>query len=109
MKQLGCRVAISGFGRNQAAMETLKRLSVDFLKIDGGIVRQLLTYPASLAQAAAIVRLARTLGLDTIAEMVEDEPTMAKVRELKVDFAQGFGISRPRALGDVPAQVNENP
>jgi len=99
MKRCGCRVAISGFGRNRATAQTLKLVPVDFLKIDGGIVRQILTYPAIHAQAVAIVRMAGLLGIRTVAEMVEDAPVLAELRALGVGFAQGFGISVPQPLG----------
>ncbi len=107
IRQLGCRIAISGFGRDFDAMALLKRLPVDFLKIDGGIVRQLARYPVPLGRAAAIVKLAAAAGIGTIAEMVEDDATLAKVRDLGLGFAQGFWISRPAPLWNVPVPVHE--
>jgi PAS domain S-box-containing protein len=107
MRQCGCLVAVSGFGRNRQAAETLKMFPVDFLKIDGGIVRQIVAYPAYLGRAVAISKLARALGVRTIAEMVEDEPTVAMLRKLNVNFAQGFGISRPQLLADLNAPADE--
>jgi PAS domain S-box-containing protein len=98
IRQCGCLTAISGFGRRRLPMETLKLFPVDFLKIHGSIVRQIAAYPESLAKAAAICKLAKAIGVRTVAEMVEDDATLALLRTLKLDFAQGFGISRPQML-----------
>ena len=109
MKLCGCRVAISGFGRIPATAATLKLVPVDFLKIDGGIVRQLLKYPAFMARAVAIARVARSIGVQTIAEMVEDDAVLSVLRELKVDFAQGFGISLPQLLAELEDPAGDPP
>jgi PAS domain S-box-containing protein len=98
IRQCGCLIAISGFGRKRLPMETLKLFPVDFLKIHGGIVRQVAAYPESLAKTVAICKLAKAIGVRTVAEMVEDDATLELLRKLKLDFAQGFGISRPRTL-----------
>ncbi len=101
MRQCGCLIAISGFGRSQFPVEALKLFPVDMLKIDGGIVRQIVAYPTHLGRAATICRVAKAIGIRTIAEMVEDEVTLKLLRKLEVDFAQGFGISRPQPLADL--------
>jgi PAS domain S-box-containing protein len=101
MKQLGCLIAISGFGQENVPTNTLKLLPVDFLKIDGSIVRQIVAYPASLGKALTISRVAKAIGVRTIGEMVEDEATLALLRKLNVDFAQGFGISLPQPLTEL--------
>ena len=108
IRHCGCLIAISGFGRLCLSMETLRLFPVDFLKIDGGIVRQILAYPAVLGKLVAISKLAKAIGVRTVAEMVEDDPTLAMLRKLNVNFAQGFGISRPRLLADlkVPAALD---
>jgi PAS domain S-box-containing protein len=101
VKQSGCLTAVSGFGRNRLSVEALKLFPLDFLKIDGGIVRQILAYPTYLGRIDAISTLAKSIGVRTIAEMVEDDATLALLRVLKVDFAQGFGVSRPQLLADL--------
>ncbi len=98
VKDLGCCVSISGFGRDRASLAALKLLRVDFIKIDGSIVRQLTTYPALHAKAVALSRMTQAIGIPMIAEMVEDDPTLDLLREMKVEYAQGFGISRPKQL-----------
>lgn len=94
----GCRIAISGFGETRQSLELLKQFPVDFVKISGGIVRQALAYPVPRAKIAATVRAARAIGARTVAEMVEDEGTLAMLGTSGVDFAQGFGISLPQRL-----------
>jgi EAL domain-containing protein (putative c-di-GMP-specific phosphodiesterase class I) len=103
IRECGCRIALSGFGRNRLAMDVLKLVPVDFLKIDSGIVRQLAAYPVQLGKAVAICKLAKAIGVRTIAEMVEDPATLALLREAGVDYAQGFGIALPERLGDMQA------
>lgn len=101
MKECGCLTAISGFGRDRTALAALKLFPVDFLKLDGSIVRQIATYPASLGKLVAISRVAKTIGIQLVAEMVEDDTTLDMLRELKIDFAQGFGISLPQQLSEL--------
>ena len=71
---------------------------VEFLKIDGSIILDILHDPVKLAKVIAISRVAKKIGVKTIAELVESEEIIAKLREIGIDFAQGFGISRPRPL-----------
>jgi EAL domain-containing protein (putative c-di-GMP-specific phosphodiesterase class I) len=101
VRECGCRVAISGFGHNRLAMGILKLMQVDFLKIDSSIVRQVAAYPVQLGKAVAITRLAKTIGVRTIAEMVEDSLTLGTLLEAGVDYAQGFGIALPKRLEEV--------
>lgn len=105
VKESGCRVAISGFGRDRGSVAALKLFQVDFLKIDGSIVRQMATYPALHTKAAALSRLANTIGVPLVAEMVEDDATLSMLRDMKVDFAQGFGISRPKQLVELQGRI----
>lgn len=98
IRQCGCRVAISGFGRDRVLFDLFRDFQVDFLKIDGSIIFNILRDPAALAKLVAINSVAKKTGVKTIAELVESEETIVKLRELGIDFAQGFGISRPRHL-----------
>ena len=98
VRQCGCRVALSGFGRDRISFELLHGLQAEFLKIDGSIILDILRDRVDLAKVTAINRVAKTIGMKTIAEFVESDEIVAKLRELTVDFAQGFGISRPRPL-----------
>ena len=91
----GCHVALSGFGRDGVSFNLIRGFQIDFLKIDGSIILEILRDPIGLAKVVAISKVAKKIGVKTIAEMVESEEAITKLREAGVDFAQGFGISRP--------------
>jgi len=94
----GCRVALSGFGRGGVSFNLIRGFQIDFLKIDGSIIFDILRDPVALAKIVAIDRVTKKIGVKTIAEMVEGEETIAKLREVGIDFAQGFGISQPQSF-----------
>jgi EAL domain-containing protein (putative c-di-GMP-specific phosphodiesterase class I) len=98
LRSLGCRFAIDDFGIGFSSFHYLRHLPVDYLKIDGSYIRTLLHNPIDAALVGAIVELARTLGLGTIAEHVEDAETAVWLRDHGVDYAQGFFIGAPRPL-----------
>ena len=100
VRNYGCRVALSGFGRDQVLFDLIRGFQVEFLKIDGSIILDILRDPVKLAKVTAINRVAKKIGVQTIAELVENEETIAKLKEIGIDFAQGFGISRPRPLAE---------
>ncbi len=97
----GCKIAFSNFGRGSVLFEPLRTVRADFLKIDGGIVLDILRDSADLAQITAIARVAKSINVKTIAELVESDACMAKLREIGVDYAQGFGVSIPLPLDDI--------
>lgn len=98
VRSCGCRVALSGFGRDAVSFDRIRGFQVEFLKIDGSIILDMLRDPVALAKVVSIDRVAKKIGVRTIAELVESEELIAKLREVGVGFAQGFGISRPRSL-----------
>ncbi len=100
VRQCGCLVAISGFGHDRTSFDLIRGFRVEFLKIDGNIIFNILRNPVDLAKITAINQVAKLIGVKTIAELVENEETIAKLREIGIDFAQGFGISRPQPLAD---------
>jgi PAS domain S-box-containing protein len=99
--RLGSHVALDDFGTGYGGFTYLKRLPIDYLKIDIEFVRDLPHNLASRHVVRAVVSLARDFGLRTVAEGVEDDQTLALLREHGVDFAQGFGIGRPAPVADV--------
>lgn len=101
LRMHGCRIALSGFGRDQVSFGLLKDMKVDFLKIDGSIILRIHQDPLAMARLTAVNRVAKTIGIKTVAELVEDRVTIATLRELGVDYAQGFGISQPRPLSEI--------
>lgn len=97
----GCRIALSGFGRDQVSFELLRGIKVDFLKIDGSIILHIHRDPLDMARLKAVNRVAKTIGIKTVAELVEDQATIEVLRKLGVDYAQGFGISQPSPLSEI--------
>ena len=85
-------------GRGLSSFAYLKSLPVDFVKIDGYFVKDILTDPVDLAIVKAIIDMARALGKKTIAEFVENEAILEQLIELNVDYVQGYGIARPQPL-----------
>ena len=98
VRKCGCSVALSGFGREGVSFNLIRGFQVEFIKIDGSIIFEILRDPVGLAKVVAISRVAKEIGVKTIAEMVESEEATTKLREAGVDFAQGFGISRPHSF-----------
>lgn len=98
LKKLGCRFALDDFGSGLSSFAYLKNLPVDFLKIDGMFVRNMTRDPIDLAFVRSINEIGHVMGKKTVAEFVEDENTLVALRELGVDYAQGFHISRPAPL-----------
>ncbi|MBU0688374.1 MAG: EAL domain-containing protein [Gammaproteobacteria bacterium] len=98
VRACGCRVALSGFGRDNVSFDRIRGFQVDFIKIDGSLILGLLRDPVNLAKVSSIDRVAKKIGVRTVAELVESDELITKLSELGIDYAQGFGISRPRAL-----------
>jgi PAS domain S-box-containing protein len=98
LRELGCKLALDDFGTGYGGFTYLKALPIDYLKIDIEFVRDLVTNPGSRHVVEAVVALARGFDLQTVGEGVEDAATLALLRELGVDFAQGYHIGRPAAL-----------
>ena len=91
----GCRFALDDFGSGLSSFAYLKSLPVDYLKIDGGVVRGSATDHVDNAVVDAIQRLAQAVGAKTIAESVESPEILERVRALGIDFGQGYGIHSP--------------
>jgi diguanylate cyclase (GGDEF)-like protein/PAS domain S-box-containing protein len=102
----GCSFALDDFGTGFGSFYYLKHLPVDYLKIDGDFVGTPRREPDDLI-VAAIVQVAQGLGKQTIAEFVCDDDTLARMRELGVDYAQGFHVSRPFPVSELTARMAE--
>jgi diguanylate cyclase (GGDEF)-like protein/PAS domain S-box-containing protein len=96
IKSLGCSFALDDFGSGMSSFAYLKNLPVDYLKIDGNFVRGIVEIPTDLALTAAINQIGHVMGLKTIAEFVENDAILQKLTELGIDYAQGYGIAKPR-------------
>jgi len=106
LKARGCRFALDDFG-SVSSFTYLKSLPVDFLKIDGVFIKDILTDPLDLAMVESINQIGHVMGKQTIAEFVEDAAILQRLWEIGVDYAQGYGIGKPRPLDDLLADVQE--
>ncbi|MEM9806435.1 MAG: EAL domain-containing protein [Cyanobacteria bacterium P01_D01_bin.56] len=95
IKNLGCAFALDDFGSGMSSLAYLKMLPVDYVKIDGNFIRNIIQDPVDSVMVESITRIGHELGIQTIAEFVENEDILAKLRLLGVDYAQGYGIGRP--------------
>ena len=98
LRGLGCRFALDDFGSGVSSFGYLKNLPVDFLKIDGEFVRNLANDPVDRAMVTAICGVGRAMGIPTVAEWVETDAVLRVVRELGVDYAQGYRVAHPERI-----------
>jgi len=105
LRRLGCRIAMDDFGTGYSSLSYLKHLPIDALKIDRAFVRDMATDSNDAAIVTAIVRMARSLDLRTVAEGVETEAQLEQLRALGCDSAQGFYFGRPEAAARYPAML----
>ncbi|EIJ41394.1 ammonium transporter [Beggiatoa alba B18LD] len=95
---LGCYFSVDDFGRGLSSFSYFKELHVDFLKIDGAFVKDIAKEEIDYALVASINHIAHVMGFKTIAEFVESETVLNKLREVGVDFAQGYHVAEPKPL-----------
>lgn len=103
LKARGIRFALDDFGSGLSSFMYLKTLPVDFLKIDGSFVRNMVNDPIDLAMVQSINTIGHIMEIKTIAEFVEDEATIAELHKLGIDFGQGFAIHQPEPLDQTNA------
>tara|TARA_Y100000780_G_scaffold130261_1_gene117233 strand:+ start:3439 stop:6828 length:3390 start_codon:yes stop_codon:yes gene_type:complete len=101
LKDIGCQFALDDFGSGLSSFAYLKSLPVDYLKIDGVFVKDIATDPIARAMVASINTIGHEMGLQTVAEFVESETILEQLRELGVDYAQGFHLGHPQPLSEV--------
>ncbi len=98
LRKRGCVFALDDFGSGLSSFAYLKRLPVDYLKIDGRFVKDMLTDPIDHAMVDSINQLGHVVGVQTIAESVENKAILDRLELLGVDYAQGFHVHRPEPL-----------
>ena len=98
LRDMGCRFALDDFGVGLSSFSYLKNLAVNYLKLDGCFVKNMVNDPIDKAMVKAINQIGHTMDIKTIAEFVENEATLKAVREIGVDYAQGYVIARPAPI-----------
>jgi EAL domain-containing protein (putative c-di-GMP-specific phosphodiesterase class I) len=99
-KRLGCRISMDDIGIGSSNLANLAKFNVDFMKIDGAYINNLLTEPYSELVVSFISSAAKIYGRKTIAEYVESEAQLNKLAELGVDYVQGYLLGKPELLFD---------
>jgi len=98
MKGVGCGVLIDGFGRKSVSFTPLKTMAANYVKVDGSIIRKVLSSELARTKLNGIIRVGQAINLRVIAECVEEPDVLARIRALGVGYAQGFGIVQPQPL-----------
>lgn len=101
MKEVGCLFALDDFGSGLSSFAYLKNLSVDYVKIDGSFIQNFVDDPIDYAIAAAINRVGHIKEIRTIAECAESSSALVQLKEMGVDYAQGYAFDAPRPLGEI--------
>ena len=99
--EVGCRFSLDDFGTGLSSYSYLRNLPVDFVKIDGVFVKNMATDENDYAVVRSINEIAHRMGKRTVAEFVENDVILERIREIGVDYAQGFGIEKPTRLEEL--------
>ena len=105
IRELGCKFSLDDFGTGLSSFSYLKTLNVDYLKIDGSFVRDILIDPVSESMVAAINQVGQAMNLETVAEYVESDEIKRKLASIGVDYGQGFCIGRPALFTQIQADL----
>jgi len=102
LREMGCQLALDDFGSGMSSFSYLKHLPVDFLKIDGGFIRDVVTSPVDQAIVRAVQAVGQQMGIPTVAEYVESDAIRVYLAALGVQYAQGYAIAMPAPIEDFP-------
>ena len=98
LKQLGCSIALDDFGSGMSSFNYLKHLPVDYLKIDGSFVQNIVSDKVDYATVECFNHISQIMNIKTIAEFVENEAILNNLKQIGIDYVQGYGIERPQPL-----------
>jgi EAL domain-containing protein (putative c-di-GMP-specific phosphodiesterase class I) len=101
MRVTRVQFSLDDFGTGLSSYSYLRNLPVDYLKIDGAFVKDIVTNPNDYAVVKSINEIGHFMGKKTIAEYVEDDKALAILKEIGVDFAQGYGIEKKMPLSEL--------
>jgi len=104
LKNLGCRFSMDDFGGNLTSFSYLKNIPIDYLKINGQLIRNLRNDTVDRAMIESINHIAHHMKLETIAEWVEDIQTLQLLEEIGIDYVQGFGLAKPYLFSSAAPQ-----
>ena len=107
LKERGFRFSLDDFGTGLSSFAYLKSMPVDYLKIDGSFVRQIVEDPVSDTMVSAINQIGHVMGLKTVAEFVESDAIRERLKILGLDYLQGYGIHKPEPLEDYLAGLGQ--
>ncbi len=109
IKQFGCKFSLDDFGTGYSSYSYLKSLDVDYLKIDGSFIKDIANSPTDVVMVNSMNEIAHSLELETIAEYVENMNIHAILKEIGVDYAQGYGVHKPMPLTELTGSLMAQP
>jgi diguanylate cyclase (GGDEF)-like protein len=105
LKSFGCQFALDDFGSGLSSFGYLKNLRVDYLKIDGMFIKDIVVDPIDHAMVKSINEIGHVMGMQTIAEFVENDEIKGMLREIGINYAQGYGIGKPYPFNELLEQL----
>lgn len=101
LRSLGCKFALDDFGTGFSSFDILKNLAVDYVKIDGSFIKEINTNPVDYEMVRSLHTISKLMGIETIAEFVENQQILDTLTEIGITYVQGYAISKPMNLHDL--------